>query len=115
MRYLGGLRGTGRLTCGGKAGGRADYEIDVFLTAPSQVSASGEIRLAPKVLKRVFGRTDLHLLTGDGRDLSLAFSDKELGAGEDAAHVDVAGELPGASEWRDGGLSPGREARPGLD
>lgn len=59
MRYLGGLRGTGVLTCRDEAVARADYDLDGFLTSLGEVTASGEIRMAPDAMRGVFGRTDL--------------------------------------------------------
>ncbi|WP_316977681.1 hypothetical protein [Shumkonia mesophila] len=100
MRYLGGLRGAGNLTWGDEAGARADYDFEGFQTGPGQVMCSGEIRLAPDVLRSVFGRRDVQLVTDDGRRLSLRFSERQLAAASDSAHVDVAGDLPPASEWR---------------
>jgi hypothetical protein len=100
MHYLGGLRGAGTLTCGDETVGRTDYDFDGFLTNPGQVAASGEIRMSPKALQDVFGRKNLRLLTDDGLCLSLRFSEKRLRSASEAAHVDVTGELPPASEWR---------------
>jgi len=101
MRYLGGLRGTGTLRCGGKELAPADYELDGYQIPPAAgVASSGEIRTAPEVLRRVFGRRDLELVTENGTSLTFRFSDKKLSAGDDAAHVDVTGGLPTAKEWR---------------
>jgi hypothetical protein len=100
MHYLGGLRGAGILTCGDQTIARADYDFDGFLTKPGEVTCSGEIRMPCEALRQVFGRRDLRLLTDDGRHLSLQFSEKRLPAESDAAHVNVAGDLPPASEWR---------------
>jgi hypothetical protein len=58
------------------------------------VTGSGEIRLAAAALESVFGRDDVQLLTDDGRLLDLRFSEKELLAASDVAHVDVTGDLP---------------------
>lgn len=99
MHYLGGLRGVGDLTCGDETVGRADYDFDAFLTRPGQVSCSGEICASPEVLRDVFGRRDLELLTDDGRRLSLRFSERQLRAASDRAHVDVGGDLPSAADW----------------
>ena len=99
MHHLGALRGAGVLTCGGETVARADYDFDGFLTKLGQVTGSGEIRMSPEALREVFGRKDLQLLTDDGRLLSLRFSEKRLPSASDAAHVDVAGELPLVSEW----------------
>ncbi|ACK50027.1 hypothetical protein Msil_1058 [Methylocella silvestris BL2] len=99
MLYLGGLRGAGILTYGGETAGPADYDFDGFLTKNGEVAGSGEIRMSPKALRGAFGRKDLRLRTEDGRVLSLQFSDKQLRSSSNAAHVDVAGELPPASNW----------------
>ncbi len=101
MRYLGVLRGIGVLKSGSDAtSASAAYDFDGFLRANNQVAACGEIRMSPAVLKNVFGRRDLQLLTNDGRILRLSFSEKKLGPRDDAASVDVTGELPEASDWR---------------
>jgi len=100
MLYLGGLRGSGILKCGDQKVTRVDYEFDGFLTRPGQVAGSGEIRMSPGVLRKVFGRKVLQLLTDDGRTLTLRFSEKQLQPKSDVAHVDVDGDLPLASEWR---------------
>ncbi|WP_157019396.1 hypothetical protein [Mesorhizobium xinjiangense] len=99
MQYLGGIHGAGVLKCEGKTLARADYDIDGFLIKPGEVIGSGEIRMPPDTLRQVFGREDLHLLTDDGRLLSLRFSERHPPAAGDAAHVDVAGNLPPQSEW----------------
>jgi len=100
MRYLGGLRGAGTLRCKGLDLAPADYELDGYLVPPAGVAGSGEIRTTPEVLRKVFGRRDLELVTEDGRALSFRFSEKKLLAGDDAAHVDVTGGMPDASNWR---------------
>lgn len=100
MQYLGGIRGAGVLKRAGKTLARADYDFDGFLRKPGEVIGSGEIRMSPDTLRQVFGREDIHLLTDDGRLLSLHFSEKHLPEASDAAHVDVAGDLPPKSEWR---------------
>ncbi|MDZ5697493.1 hypothetical protein [Chelativorans sp. M5D2P16] len=100
MQHLGGIHGTGVLKCGDKTLGRADYDFDGFLRKPGEVIGSGEIRMTPDRLRQVFGRKDLQFLTDEGRLLSLRFSDKHLPEASDAAHVDVAGDLPPQTEWR---------------
>lgn len=100
MQHLGRIHGTGVLKSGGKALARADYDFDGFLRKPAEVIGSGEIRMPSDKLRQTFGRVDLQLLTDDGRLLSLRFSEKELPEASDAAHVDVAGDLPSRSEWR---------------
>lgn len=99
MQYLGGISGAGDLKCKDEILARADYDFDGFLRRPGEVTGSGEIRMSPDALRQVFGRDDLHLLTDDGRLLSLRFSEKELPAASDSAHVDVSGDLPPQSGW----------------
>ena len=100
MQYLGGLRGAGNLTCGRETVGRVTYDFDGYLMKPGQVTGCGEIRMLPQALKEFFGRTDLQLITDDGRSLKIQFSEKRLPVASDAAHVNVAGDLPLESEWR---------------
>ena len=100
MRYLGRLHGAGVLICEGETFARADYDFDGFLTKPGHVTGAGEIRATPEALKEVFGRKGLQLQTDDGRVLTLRFSEKRLRAANDAASVDVVGDLPLAAEWR---------------
>jgi len=100
MRYLGGLRGAGTLRCQGQDVAEAEYALDGYLIPPAGVAGSGEIRMTPEVLKKVFGRRDLELVTENGRALAFRFSDKKLHAGDDAAHIDVTGGLPEAKNWR---------------
>jgi hypothetical protein len=100
MQYLGGIRGAGDLKCKDEILARADYDFDGFLRRPGEVTGSGEIRMPADALRQVFGRDDLHLLTDDGRLLSLRFSEKQLPAASDSAHVDVTGDLPPQSGWR---------------
>ncbi len=99
--YLGRLAGAGSMRIGGKTVARAAYDFDGFATPHGGVTGSGEIRLTASDLKAVFGQTGVQLVTDDGRVLDLKFSEKELPAGTEAAHVDVSGDLPHSSaEWR---------------
>jgi hypothetical protein len=100
LHYLGGIRGAGILTCGDETVARADYDFDGYLMKPDQVTGCGEIRMSPEALKQVFGRSDLQLLTDDGRRLRVQFTERQLRSASEVAHVNVAGELPSASEWR---------------
>lgn len=100
MQYLGVLRGSGMLACGGEPIGRADYDIDGFLTRPGEVVGSGEIRMQPAELESAFGRTGLQLTTDDGRTFDVRFSGKRLAASEGAAHADITAGLPPPKEWR---------------
>jgi hypothetical protein len=100
MRYLGVMRGAGTLSCGEEPMGRADFDLDGFLTRPGEVVASGELRMPAESLNNAFGRSDLHLVTDDGRVLNVRFSGKRMNAASDAAHVDVTGALPAPEQWR---------------
>jgi hypothetical protein len=100
MQYLGVLRGSGVLAGGDEEMGRADYDIDGFLTRPGEVVGSGEIRMSPAALNNAFGRQDLRLTTDDGRVLGVRFSGKRTDPASDAAHADITGQLPAAAEWR---------------
>ena len=101
MQYLGVIRGAG--TWGADDGnifGRAEYDIDGFLTQTREVVASGELRMSAQDLNHAFGRNDLRLRTDNGRTLHVCFSGKRLNPASDAAHADVSGELPTAKQWR---------------
>lgn len=101
VRYLGGLSGQGTLRCGDGEVGRADFDFDGYDREPQGVSLCGEIRLDPAVLRAMFGRPDLELVTEDGQLFHLRFSEKSLPAGADAVHVDVVGPLPELpARWR---------------
>ncbi|MFN3399587.1 MAG: hypothetical protein ACK4Z4_04535 [Ferrovibrio sp.] len=99
MRYLGTLRGAGRLTCGGEAMGRVDYEFDGFVRPAGEIDGSGEIRMPSGTLKEVFGRKDVQLQTDGGRVFILRFSHKKLPPASTAAHVDLMGDLLTISDW----------------
>lgn len=100
MDYLGGLRGNGVLLCAGKTITPTRYDLDGYLTNDGQVTCCGEIRVTAAMLRGLFGRDDLQLRTAGGRLLRLRFSEKRLAAGDDAAHVDVLGDLPAVADWR---------------
>ncbi|WP_208948494.1 hypothetical protein [Segnochrobactrum spirostomi] len=100
MDYLGGLRGTGVLLCEGASVAQAHYDFDGYLSSSGKVTSCGEIRLPASTLRDVFGRSDLRLRTAEGRLLNLRFSEKRQLRDDGAAHVDVEGELPAASDWR---------------
>jgi hypothetical protein len=101
MQYLGVIRGAGILGADdGNIFGRAEYDIDGFLTQTREVAASGELRMAAQDLNNAFGRNDLRLKTDDGRTLHVRFSGKRLNAASNAAHADVSGDLPTAKQWR---------------
>ncbi|MBK1664926.1 hypothetical protein CKO38_05325 [Rhodospirillum rubrum] len=94
MRYLGGTKGSGLLTCDGEDIGRATYDFESFLKEPGGISRSGEITLAAEALKEVFGRKGVQLLTDEGSLMTLRFSEKKLPPESDVAHVDVTDEVP---------------------
>ena len=101
MHYLGRISGYGVLQCNGEHIARVSYDFDGFFKRLVGVTCCGEIRLSAAALKRVFGRTDVQLLTDDGRLFDLTFSEKALLSASDVAHVDVTGELPFTPEsWR---------------
>ncbi len=94
MRYLGGVRGVGKLTHDGRTIARASYDFDEFATRPGLSTGTGEIKMTQRALESVFGRKDLKVLTDDGRSLSLRFADKRLRPASISAHVHVAYETP---------------------
>ncbi len=100
IRHLGTLRGSGTLECAGEALGRAEYEFDGYRVRPGEISASGEVRMAPPQLAGEFGRKDLSLRTDDGHLLSVRFSAKWLPETADVAHADVYAGLPAEKNWR---------------
>lgn len=101
MHYLGRISGYGLLQYNGKYIARASYDFDGFTRKPTGVTCCGEIQLSAAILKDVFGRKGVKLLTDDGRLLDLVFSEKALLSTSDVAHVDVTGELPATPQsWR---------------
>lgn len=100
MRYLGSLHGRALLACGIEMLGQADYDFDGFIGPAGQVMANGEIRMPPEMLRNVFGRRDLQLLMESGHIVSLRFSERKLLPDGEAAHVDIAGDLPAATDWK---------------
>jgi hypothetical protein len=100
MQYLGGISGNGVLVLDGKDVATAYYDFDGFLRPSKELVSCGEIRLAARALKEVFGRANLQIRTDDGRLLTLKFSEKTLNSAADAASVDVSGDLPPAPHWR---------------
>jgi hypothetical protein len=99
LRYLGGISGQGAILHDGKEITPASFDFDGYFRAAAGVTGSGEIRLPAGVLKDLFGRKDLQLLTDQGRLLDLSFSDLKQAPSGDVAHVDVTGTMaPG--DWR---------------
>ena len=113
MQYLGRIAGSGLLMRDGEAVARANYDFEGFARPRGVVVSSGEISLSPSDLKSVFGRLGVQLLTDDGRLLDLRFSDKALRHSNDAAEVEVTGDLPGSpAEWRGGSTAAPMSAPP---
>lgn len=101
LRYLGGISGQGVVTQNGKWLARANFDLDGYFRGAVGVTGCGEIQAPAEVLKGLFGRTDLQLLTDRGLLLDLSFSDTTLAPTSDVAHVDVTGELlTSPSDWR---------------
>jgi hypothetical protein len=99
MRYLGGISGNGTLKCKGVEVADVAYDFEGYSRKLGDITASGEIKLESVALQALFGRSDVQLLTEDGRLLDLRFSDKDLRE-PGVAHVDVSGDLPTAKNWR---------------
>jgi hypothetical protein len=98
LRYLGGMSGSGVVTQNGKTITPATFDLEGYFRAVGGVTGSGEIQLPAGVLKDLFGRTDLQLLTDQGCVLDLSFSVSKLIPTGDVAHVDVTGAMaPG--DW----------------
>jgi hypothetical protein len=101
VRYLGGMAGSGVLRCDGKDVARADYEFDGFLKPRIGVVGCGEIETAADALLKLFGRSDVQLLTDEGLLLDLMFSDKSAETSMGRAHVDITSGLSSKSPiWR---------------
>ena len=105
MKYLGGMRGTGHLLCGDGPIARTAYELDGYVSNTGDVTGSGELHLPAAALEGAFGRPDLQLQTEDGRLFKLRFSGKRPDPGDEWAHVDIMGVLPGEAGWRKGGAA----------
>lgn len=100
MRYLGGLRGVGKLTRDGTVVARASYELDEFFCKPGLMTGTGEIGMPHDELQSLFGLKDLKLLIKDGRSLSLRFAEKRLRPASTTAHVSVTGGIASVSGSR---------------
>lgn len=99
MKYLGSISGRGTIQHDGVKIADATYELEGYVQRVGSIMGSGEIGVAPEVLKSVIDQPNLQLLTSNGQVLNIKFSDKELRAG-DHIHVDVSGDLPAESDWR---------------
>jgi hypothetical protein len=95
MQYLGNLAGEGFVLHNGLELTRAQFEFDGYSTSHAGVICNGEIRMPAMMLKTMFPLRTMQLRTDQGRMLELRFSDKKIGPGQEAAHVDVRGEIPG--------------------
>jgi hypothetical protein len=101
LRYLGGISGNGFVQENGKNIAAAKFDLDGYFRPNLGVTGSGEIQLPGEMLKSLFGRTDLHLLTDQGLLLALRFSDPKLREASEVAAIDVTGQFPTApEEWR---------------
>jgi hypothetical protein len=101
MKYLGRLAGNGLVLRNGETLANASYELEGFLGPRGAVMSSGEIILAPVVLKAIFGTRGVQLRTDDGRLLELRFTEKELRCAGGIAQVEATGNLPATpAEWR---------------
>jgi hypothetical protein len=110
LRYLGGISGNGFVQHNGENIAAATFDLDGYFRPNLGVTGSGEIQLSGDVLKSLFGRTDLQLLTDQGLVLELRFSDRTLREASEVAAIDVTGQFPTAPEaWRS------REPTQGLE
>ncbi len=100
MRYIGAIRGAGRLASDGETLGAAEYDIDGYATRTGEILGSGELRMAAGLLGAACGRRNLRLETDDGHVLMLRFSNKELAPHCVAAHVDVTEGFPAPHKKR---------------
>ena len=77
-------------------------DFDGYHTRHGGVTCSGEILTSSAALGSIFGHMGIQLQTDDGRVLEIRFSGKSIEAGQEAAHVDVRGQIPGGKkrEWR---------------
>jgi hypothetical protein len=73
LRYLGAISGRGVVKQNGETIAPAKFDLDGYYRAPVGVTGCGEIQLPGEVLKRLFGRTDLQLLTDQGLPRSSLF------------------------------------------
>lgn len=111
MKYLGTLAGEGCILHDGMDLTRAQFEFDGYSTSHAGVICSGELRMPAVMLERAFLLRTVQLRTDDGRMLEVRFSDNKIRPDQDAAHVDVRGEIPGNDKrkWA-GGRGPDRLA-----
>ncbi|MBB4198043.1 hypothetical protein CCR94_04910 [Rhodoblastus sphagnicola] len=101
LRYLGGLSGRGDIVQNGKKLAPTTFDLDGYYRAAAGVSGCGEIRLASEMLRSLFGRSDLQLLTEQGQVFDIKFSDHTLPASSCVAHIDLSGNMDPA-DWRRG-------------
>ncbi len=100
MQYLGALSGEGRLTSDGETFVPAEYDFEGFISKAGHMTGGGEIRSTPGHMRALFASGNVRLVTDDGREMSLRFTQKELKPDDGSAHVDMVGELPPAAAWR---------------
>jgi hypothetical protein len=101
MQYLGTLAGEGFVLHNGLELTRAQFKFDGYSTSHAGVTCNGEIRMPAMMLKTIFPQRTMQLRTDEGRLLELRLSEKKIGPDQEAAHVDVRGEIPGNDkrEW----------------
>ncbi len=104
MKYLGTLTGSGCILHDEREITRVQFKFDGYSTSYAGVVCNGEIVMSAEMLKTVFPQRTLQLRTDEGRVLELRLSDNKLGPGQEAAHVDVRGEIPGNDkrQWLSG-------------
>jgi hypothetical protein len=115
MQYLGTLAGEGFVLHNGLELTRAQFKFDGYSTSHAGVTCNGEIRMPAMMLKTIFPQRTMQLRTDEGRLLELRLSEKKIGPDQEAAHVDVRGEIPGNDkrEWVKGRAN-NRPARTGV-
>lgn len=95
MKYLGTLAGSGCILHDEGEIAGVQFKFDGYSTSYAGVICNGEIVMSAEMLKTVFPQRTLQFRTDEGRVLELRLSDNKLGQGQEAAHVDVRGEIPG--------------------
>ncbi|MEE4239746.1 MAG: hypothetical protein V2I51_23745 [Anderseniella sp.] len=95
MKYLGTLAGGGSILQDGVEITRVQFKFDGYSTSYAGVVCNGEVVMSAEMLKTLFPMRTMQLRTDEGRILELRLSESKLGPGQEAAHVDVRGEIPG--------------------
>jgi hypothetical protein len=113
MKYLGTLAGGGSILQDGVEITRVQFKFDGYSTSYAGVVCNGEVVMSAEMLKTLFPMRTMQLRTDEGRILELRLSESKLGPGQEAAHVDVRGEIPGNDkrQWL-GKRAAGKAAEP---